>query len=103
MIPRAGRISDLLESLQAKANIPDDVMKRVQVYEAHGNKWYKSLSPETAVMSISEYFTVYAAPAPEGAETDKMITVFHFDKEPAKVHGIPFKFPLIEVCSKLVP
>jgi ubiquitin carboxyl-terminal hydrolase 7 len=49
-------------------------------------------------MSISEYATLYAEKIPEdelnATEDDRAIFCFHFDKEPTKPHGIPFKFVL---------
>lgn len=96
MIPRSGHVSDLLEGLQKKANISDELMQKVRIYEAHNSKFYKELSPDYQIMGIGDYFTLYAAPFPE-EESDKKITVFHFDREPAKVHGIPFQFPLKDV------
>lgn len=96
MLPKTGRISDLIETLQSKANISSDVANRVRVYQAHNHKFLKELPMDFGVMSIGEYITVYAAPFPE-EESEKMITVFHFDKEPNRLHGIPFRFPLREV------
>jgi ubiquitin carboxyl-terminal hydrolase 7 len=99
MIPRSGHISDLLEALQKKANISDEVMARVHVYEAHNSRFYKDLPPDYQIMGIGEYFAVYAALLPD-LDTGKKISVFHFDKEPSKVHSIPFQFPLKEVCCR---
>lgn len=96
MLPRAGRVSDLLEALQAKANISADVMKRVRIFEAHNHKWYKDLDPDVTILSIGEYFDVYACAFPE-EESERSITVFHFDKEISRVHNIPFRFSLKEV------
>ena len=98
MIPRTAVVSDLLEALQRKANLSDEVMEKVRVFEAHNNKFYKALAPDYGILGIHDYLTVYVAAWPEDDSTKK-ISVFHFDKEPAKVHGIPFMFPLKEVCS----
>jgi ubiquitin carboxyl-terminal hydrolase 7 len=98
MLPRAGRISDLLEALQSKANISPDVMKRVRVFETHNHKYYKDLYPDAQILSIGEYFDVYACAFPE-EESERWIAVFHFDKELSRVHNIPFRFPLKEVGS----
>jgi ubiquitin carboxyl-terminal hydrolase 7 len=32
-------------------------------------------------------------------ETDKVITVFHFSKEPSRSHGVPFKFVVKPVST----
>lgn len=101
MLPRAGRVSELLEALQAKANISPDVMKRVRIFEAHNHKWYKDLDPEVTILSIGDYFDVYACAFPL-EESERTISVFHFDKELSRLHSIPFRFSLKEVglpCS----
>lgn len=100
MIPRTGHISDVLEALQKKAHISDEVMEKVRIYEVHNSKFYKDLNLDYGIMGVGEYFTLYAAAFPE-EDSDKKITVFHFDREPSKVHGIPFQFPLKEVCYVL--
>lgn len=96
LIPRAGAVSDILQALQAKANIPDDVIQKVKIYQVHSYKFFKELPPEHAVLAINEYFTVYASVPPE-QESEQWISVFHFEKEPQKAHGVPFLFPLLEV------
>lgn len=96
MIPRNASIADVLETLQTKANISDEVIQKVRVFEAHNNKFYKALSPDFQVMGIGEYLQLYAAAFPED-ESSKKITVFHYDKDVSKVHGIPFQFSLKEV------
>jgi ubiquitin carboxyl-terminal hydrolase 7 len=98
MIPKSGQVSDLLEVLQKKANISDETMQKVQVYEAHMHKFHKALPPDYQIMSLYEYTQIYVAPFPE-EESSKRILVFHFDKEPSKAHGVPFPFPLKEVQS----
>lgn len=95
MIPRNANISDVLEALQAKANLSDEVMQKVRVFEAHNNKFYKSLAPDFQVMGIGEYLQLYAAAFPDD-ESSKKITAFHYDKDVSKVHGIPFQFSLKE-------
>ena len=96
MIPRNATIADVVESLQKKANISDEVAKKVRVFEAHNNKLYKTLSLDFQVMGIQDYLQLYAWAPPED-ESPKKITAFHYDKDPSKVHGIPFQFSLKEV------
>lgn len=97
MVPRNSHVSDILESLQKRLNLSDEIMKNVQLYEAHQYKFYKSLSPNDQIAG-TEYMTVYAGMFPDDDESAKKIPVFHFDKEPIKSHGVPFQFPLKEVC-----
>jgi len=34
----------------------------------------------------------------EADDSDKLIGVFHFSKEPQRTHGVPFKFVVKRVC-----
>jgi ubiquitin carboxyl-terminal hydrolase 7 len=99
MIPKNAHVSDLLLALQKKANISDEVMPSVRVYESHLHKFHKSLPLDYQIISLYEYTQLYAVPLPED-ESSRKILVFHFDREPSKAHGIPFPFSLKEVRSK---
>lgn len=101
MIPKNAHVSDLLEVLQKKANIDDELMPKIRVYEAHMHKYHKALPLDYQIMSLYDYTQVYAAPFPED-ESPRRIMVFHFDREPAKAHGIPFQFSLKEVSILIV-
>jgi ubiquitin carboxyl-terminal hydrolase 7 len=96
MVPKNAQVADLLEALQKKAGISDEVMETVRAYEAHVNKFHKVLPPDHSVMSLYDYTSIFAAPFPED-DSSKKISVFHFDREPSKTHGIPFLFTLREV------
>ncbi|KAF1848153.1 cysteine proteinase [Cucurbitaria berberidis CBS 394.84] len=95
MIPKNAQVSDLLEALQKKANISDETMQKVRAYETNVNKFTKNLTPDHLIATLYDYHQVYVAPFPED-ESPKKITVFHFEKEPTKPHGIPFQFSLKE-------
>ncbi|KAF1969777.1 cysteine proteinase [Bimuria novae-zelandiae CBS 107.79] len=95
MIPRNSTIADVLEALQKKAGISDEVTKRMRVFEAHNNKFYKSLSLDFQIMGIQNYYQLYAWAPPED-DSPKKMTAFHYDKEVSKVHGIPFQFSVKE-------
>jgi ubiquitin carboxyl-terminal hydrolase 7 len=96
MIPKNGQVLDLLQALQKKANISEDLMPKIRVYETHAHKVNKTLPAEHPVTSLYDYSQVYAAPFPED-ESSRKIMVFHFDRETSKTHGIPFYFSLKEV------
>jgi ubiquitin carboxyl-terminal hydrolase 7 len=97
MIPKIAQVSDLLQALQKKANISDETMSKVRVYETHMHKFHKSLPPDFQVMGLYDYTQLYAAPFPEPEPSSRKILAFHFDREPSKAHGIPFPFALKEV------
>lgn len=98
-----GVVADLLPSLQKKAGLDDETIQNLRIYEAHAGKFYKQLAGDYSVASITEFVVLYAERIPEeeqsADETDKVISVFHFDKESNKTHGVPFKFLVKPVCD----
>lgn len=57
--------------------------------------------PNYPVISINDYADVIAERIPEeelDADERDFIKVIHFQNDPSRVHGIPFKFLLKEVC-----
>lgn len=48
------------------------------------------------MVGVNEFTNLYAEKIPEeerqASEDDRMIYCYHFDKEPGKPHGTPFKF-----------
>lgn len=97
MVPKNAQVSDLLDALQKKANISDETMSKVRAYESHMHKFHKVLPPDHSIISLYDYTQIYVAPFLED-DSSKKITAFHFDKEPSKPHGVPFQFPIKEVC-----
>lgn len=102
-MPRTGTVADLLAGLQKKANLDDDTIQDVRIYEAHSGKIYKELSSNFNIAGVNEFVTLYAEKIPEEElnmqEGDRVINAFSFDREPNKPHGIPFKFVVKPVSS----
>ena len=60
-----------------------------------GNRVYKELLPDDPVVILSEFTALYAEKMPEeeqDADRRDFVNCFHFEKEPSKPHGIPFRF-----------
>ena len=91
-----GSIGDLVAELKKKANLDDEVVKEIKVYSVQSGKIQKELPPSYPVSSVPDFTQLFAERTPEDEHTaeegDRPINAFHFDKEPAKVHGWPFKF-----------
>lgn len=96
LVPRDGTIADLLSGLQKKANIDDDTIRDVRIYETHAGKIYKEFQPDFKIAGINEFVTLYAERMPEDevnmAEGERTINAYNFDREPSRPHGVPFKF-----------
>jgi ubiquitin carboxyl-terminal hydrolase 7 len=94
-------VEDLIQVLVKKAQIPDEVEGgRIRVFEVNNHKFSRELTRDYNVISMSDYTTFYAERTPEeelNVDDNNFISVFHFQNEPNRVHGVPFKFLLIEV------
>lgn len=102
LVNKAGHIEDLVQALIKKAQIKDEQEGgRIRVYEIHHNKFFRELTSSYPVLSINEYTDVVAERIPEeelDAEERDFIKVMHFQQDTSRVHGMPFKFLLKEVC-----
>lgn len=98
LVPKNGTVEDLIAALIKKAQLDDEEKAGpIRVYETHSSKIHKILTRESQVMGITEYVQVIAERIPEedlepGSE---LIQAFHFQGEPSKSHGIPFRFKII--------
>ena len=98
-----------MAGLQKKANIDDETIKDVRIYETHGSKIHKIYHEESNISSISEFVALYAEVTPEEekhlAEGEVMISCYHYDKEPNKPHGVPFRFVVrpVNTCIYIIP
>jgi len=96
LVPKNGNVDDLVTALIKKAQLEDETKAGpIRVYEIHSNKIHKELSRENHVVSITDYVQLIAERVPEEdltAESSEFIQAFHFQGEPSKSHGIPFKF-----------
>lgn len=99
---RNGNVSDLLLGLQKRANLDDETMQDMRIFEAYSGKIYKELNGNYGVAGITDFVALYAERIPEEElnlqEGDFKINAFNFDREPNKTHGIPFKFVVRAVC-----
>ncbi|KAL1956846.1 hypothetical protein VTO42DRAFT_6796 [Malbranchea cinnamomea] len=96
LVAKNGNISDLLSGFQKKANLDDEAMRHIRVYEAYNGKFYKELHDNYSVAGVTDFVTLYAEQIPEEelqmAEGEFKVNAFNFDREPSKPHGVPFKF-----------
>ncbi|KAI0124385.1 ubiquitin carboxyl-terminal hydrolase [Xylariales sp. AK1849] len=100
LVSKQGHIEDLVQAFAKKAQIKDEKEGgRIRVYEIHHHKVFRELTPNYPVLSINDYADVIAERIPEeelDADERDFIKVMHFQTDPARVHGIPFKFLLKE-------
>jgi ubiquitin carboxyl-terminal hydrolase 7 len=103
LVPKTGTIEDLIQALVTKAKITDEEEGgRIRVYETSSNRFYREPLRDHPVLNLNEYTQIFAERVPEDEETaeaNEFVNVFHFQNEVNRVHGVPFKFRVIEVSN----
>lgn len=104
LVPRTGTVRDFIGPLRAQAKFQEEDEPRVRFFEVHGNKIFKELDDSHPIASFNEFITIYAELTPKEEDdadpaVDRGIYCFHFEKEPTKVHSVPFKFIVKPVRS----
>lgn len=101
LVPKTGLVEDLIQALVQKAQITDEAEAgRIRVYEASSNRFYREPQRDSPVTSLNEYTQIYAERIPDeelASDDLTFISVFQFQNEVNRVHGVPFRFPIIEV------
>ena len=96
LVPKNGIIADLISGIARKLDLDEPASRLIRVYEVHSGKIHKELLEDFNVVGVNEFTTLYAEKIPEeelnATEEDRAIYCYHFDKEPNKPHGVPFKF-----------
>ena len=104
LVSKAGNISDLIAGLAKKANISQEDVPHVRVYELNNGKIHREYRNETLVSNITEFSVLIAEIVPEeernAGEDEYTILCFHYDKEPNKAFGIPFRFVIRPVSTQ---
>ncbi|KAI9818363.1 MAG: hypothetical protein M1826_001385 [Phylliscum demangeonii] len=100
LVPRNGVVEDAAVTLRRKANLEGVALARIRLFEVHGCKIHKMLASNASLASINDYVSLFAEKIPdeevEAPEKAKLINAFHFNKEPNRIHGVPFRFVVKE-------
>lgn len=103
LVSKTGTIEDLIQALIKKVKIADEAEGgRIRVYETSSNRFYREPARDQSVLNLNDYTQIYAERVPEEertADDNNFIHVFHFQNEVNRVHGVPFKFLLLEVSD----
>lgn len=106
LVPKNGIIEDVINGVIKKAQIPDEAEAgKIRVYEVSNHKLFREMSREYPVISLNEYTGIVAERMLEGeaeASDKDFITCFHFQNEPSRAHGMPFKLLLVKVGCRTI-
>jgi len=100
LVPKTGNMEDLIQALIKKAKIADEAEGgRIRIYEASSNRFYREPTRDHPVLNLNEYTQIFAERIPkeeEDCNPSDLISVFHFQNEVSRMHGIPFRFLMVE-------
>lgn len=106
LVPKNETVDDLIQALIKKAKLPDEAEGgKIRVFEVANHKFFREMPRDYPVISFNEYTNVVAERMSEeevAADESQFINCFHFQSEPSRVHGIPFRFLLKEVSKTLL-
>lgn len=73
-----------------------ELVDRFHMFGVHSNRIYKDFDLTYPVTALQDFLLLYAELIPENElvleENDQYINVYHFQREPTRSHGIPFRF-----------
>ncbi|KAK3939543.1 ubiquitin carboxyl-terminal hydrolase [Diplogelasinospora grovesii] len=97
LVTKSGTVQDLINELIRKSKAPsEEEGGKMRVYESSNHKFFRELDRTYPVISINDYSTVLAERIPQEEldvkDSNQFISVFHYQNEPGRVHGVPFRF-----------
>ncbi|KZS99041.1 cysteine proteinase [Sistotremastrum niveocremeum HHB9708] len=96
LLPKTSSVHDLTDHLAKQVTLSPGGTGRIRVFEiSKDGRSQKEFTGSEMIGNIPEV-ELYAEEIPaeelNAGEGDKIINVFHFSREPARTHGVPFKF-----------
>ncbi|KAJ3218779.1 hypothetical protein HDU67_004027 [Dinochytrium kinnereticum] len=99
LVLKTARASDVMQLLREKVKIEVGGSGMLRMYEVTSYRIHKFFVGDDLISTIGDFSSLYVEEVPMDelkplAEGDKAVNVCHFNREPARGHGIPFKFVL---------
>ncbi|KAF8509282.1 hypothetical protein JB92DRAFT_2947613 [Gautieria morchelliformis] len=97
LLPKTSPVSDVSDHLRKHVTLSPSGTGRIRVFEvSKDGKTQKEYTHSEMIGNIPDPADLYAEEIPaeelEADDADKVISVFHFQKEVSRTHGVPFKF-----------
>ncbi|KAK9458784.1 uncharacterized protein V1516DRAFT_681942 [Lipomyces oligophaga] len=98
LVPKTGYVRDIINELVTKAELPVEYAEKMRVYGVQVNRIHRQYPEDRAVQSILESAALYAeVTGPDDTKNnddERLISVFHYQKDVSHTHGVPFFFTL---------
>jgi len=97
LLPKTSMVHDLADHLAKEVTLTPGGTGKIRVFEvSKDGKTQKEFTGSEMIGNIPEPVELYAEEIPreelEADEHEKIISVFHFQKEVLRTHGVPFRF-----------
>lgn len=96
LVPKTAKAHEVLKELGPKITLAAGGSGQLQLFEVSNFRLHRVFAPDDFISTIQDSSTVYAEEVPleekTTSESDFFINVFHFNKDPVRSHGIPFRF-----------
>ncbi|KAG4301231.1 hypothetical protein PCK1_002541 [Pneumocystis canis] len=96
LVPKTGILKDVAQALIQRLNLSSELINRFHIFGVHSNRIYKDFDLLYPVNALQDFLLLYAEIIPEDElvleDEYQYIYVYHFQKEPTRSHGIPFRF-----------
>ncbi|EPY51310.1 ubiquitin carboxy terminal hydrolase Ubp22 [Schizosaccharomyces cryophilus OY26] len=95
-IYKIGNVSDVFNAVCEKYPELELPNQKVRFYEVLEYKWYRDINMRTMIRSLNPFARIIGEVIPEEEinlqDDERVIVVYHFHKDIARMHSIPFKF-----------
>lgn len=102
LVPKDGTVSDVIAALVKRANLDSEATKGpIRLYEVSSHKITREFQRNHRVAVMNEFGGLVAERIPQdeiSVPPSDLINVFHYQVDPLKVHGVPFRFRIKQVC-----
>jgi len=97
LLPKTSMVHDLTEHLSKQVQVAPTGTGRIRVFEvAKDGRTQKEFTGSEMIGNIPDPVELFAEEIPreelEAEDHDKIINAFHFTRDVARTHGVPFKF-----------
>ena len=97
LLPKTSMVHDLTEHLSKQVQMTPTGTGRIRVFEvAKDGRTQKEFTGSEMIGNIPDPVELFAEEIPreelEAEDHDKIINAFHFTRDVARTHGVPFKF-----------
>lgn len=97
LLPKTSMVHDLSEHLSKQVQLTPTGTGRIRVFEvAKDGRTQKEFTGSEMIGNIPDPVELFAEEIPreevDAEDHDKVINIFHFTRDVARTHGVPFKF-----------